>query len=214
MLLLGNIESNGMDAKSAEQSVHRNASERGLPPRERILLAARTLFARHGVHGIGVEAIAEAAGTNKMTLYRHFESKDLLVAEYLRGLTVETSAIWCELETAHPDDPLAQIDAWLCRIAHHAEHGNESGCALASASMQITDPAHPGRKVIEAHTRQHRDNLIRLCRASGLAEPEQLADQLFLLVEGSRATWQAVGDDHPGTALATLAAGIIASHRR
>jgi AcrR family transcriptional regulator len=214
MLLLGNIESNGMDAKSAEQSVHQNARERGVPPRERILLAARTLFARHGVHGIGVEAIAEAAGTNKMTLYRHFESKDLLVAEYLRGLTVETSTIWDEIATEHPADPLAQINAWLCRIAQHAEHGNESGCALASAAIQITDPDHPGRKVIEDHTRQHRDNLIRLCRASGLVEPEQLADQLFLLVEGSRVTWRNVGEDRPGSALATLAAGIIASHRR
>src|SRR5690606_32492927 len=128
----------GMDAKTAEQSVHQNARERGRPPRERILVAARTLFARHGVHGIGVEAIAEAAGTNKMTLYRHFESKDLLVAEYLRGLTVETSTIWDEIATEHPADPLAQINAWLCRIAQHAEHGNESGCALASAAMQIT----------------------------------------------------------------------------
>jgi len=203
-----------MDAKSAEQSVHRNARERGLPPRERILLAARSLFARHGVHGVGVEAIAEAAGTNKMTLYRHFESKDLLVAEYLRGLTVETSAIWGEIADENPDDPLAQINAWLCRIANHVEHGSESGCALARASIQITDPEHPGRRVIEDHTRQHRENLIRLCRASGLSEPEQLADQLFLLVEGSRVTWQNVGDDRPGAALATLAAGIIASHRR
>ena len=73
-----------MEVKIAEQSVHSSPAARALPPRERILIAARELFARHGVHGVGVEAVAEAAGTNKMTLYRHFESKDLLVAEYLR----------------------------------------------------------------------------------------------------------------------------------
>lgn len=203
-----------MDVKTAEQTVHRSANDRALPPRERILIAARELFARHGVHGIGVEAIAEAAGTNKMTLYRHFESKDLLVAEYLRGLASEGAAVWCEIENEHPGEPLAQIDAWLQRIANHAEHGNEAGCALASAAIQITDPAHPGRQVIEANTRQHRDNLIRICRASGLAEPELLADQLFLMIEGSRVAWQNVEGGRPTSTLATLAAGIIASHRR
>ena len=45
------------------------------PPRERILAAARELFYRRGIHAVGVDAIAEAAGTNKMTLYRHFASK-------------------------------------------------------------------------------------------------------------------------------------------
>ena len=46
------------------------------PPRERILTAARELFYRRGIHAVGVDAIAEAAGTNKMTLYRHFASKE------------------------------------------------------------------------------------------------------------------------------------------
>ena len=53
-------------------------------PRERILATARDLFHKHGIRGIGVEAIAEAAGTNKMTLYRHFNSKDDLVVECLK----------------------------------------------------------------------------------------------------------------------------------
>ena len=44
------------------------------------MAAASDLFYRHGVRAVGVEAIAEAAGTNKMTLYRHFDSKDELVA--------------------------------------------------------------------------------------------------------------------------------------
>ncbi|BCP53038.1 TetR family transcriptional regulator [Kaistia sp. 32K] len=201
-----------MDLKTAEQTVHLGAAK-ATPPRERILVAARELFARHGVHGVGVETIAETAGTNKMTLYRHFESKDLLVAEYLRGLVAESSAIWCEIEAEHPGEPLAQINAWLGRFARHAEPDNESGCALAKAAVQITDPNHPGRKVIEENTRRHRDNLIRLCRASDLAEPELLADQLFLLIEGSRVAWQNVGHG-TGADLATLAAGIIASHKR
>ena len=52
------------------------AEETAVPPRERILAAASDLFYRQGIRAVSVEAIAEAAGTNKMTLYRHFESKD------------------------------------------------------------------------------------------------------------------------------------------
>ena len=53
-------------------------------------------------------AIAEAAGTNKMTLYRHFDSKDELVAEYLRGLAAEKHDFWSAIEASHPDDPRGQ----------------------------------------------------------------------------------------------------------
>src|ERR1700744_223048 len=56
----------------------------GMRPRERIVVKARDLFHQPGIRGIGVDAIAEAAGTNKMTLYRHFGSKDELIVECLQ----------------------------------------------------------------------------------------------------------------------------------
>src|ERR1700682_3553727 len=84
-----------------------------IPPRARILAAAGELFYRHGIRAVGVEAIAEAAGTNKMTLYRHFASKDELVAEYLRQSAKVADACWDRLEKAHPGNPLAQLREWL-----------------------------------------------------------------------------------------------------
>ena len=45
-----------------------------MPVRQRILIAAGDLFHKQGIRGVGVEAIAEAAQTNQMTLYRYFES--------------------------------------------------------------------------------------------------------------------------------------------
>src|ERR1043165_8061977 len=84
-----------------------------VPPRERILAAASDLFYRQGIRAVGVEAIAEAAGTNKMTLYRHFDSKDELVAEYLRCLAADAGRLWDDLAAAHPRDPRAQLRGWL-----------------------------------------------------------------------------------------------------
>src|SRR4051794_37400383 len=53
------------------------------PAGTRLLAAAADLFYRHGVRAVGVDLIAETAGTTKKTLYDRFGSKDALVALYL-----------------------------------------------------------------------------------------------------------------------------------
>src|ERR1700728_4416311 len=97
----------------AGQAALTHDNDSRIPPRARILAAAGELFYRHGIRAVGVEAIAEAAGTNKMTLYRHFTSKDELVAEYLRQSAKRADACWDALEAAHPGDALAQLRAWF-----------------------------------------------------------------------------------------------------
>src|SRR5215470_17545245 len=97
----------------------------GIPPRDRILAVAADLFYRHGIRAVGVESIAEAARTNKMTLYRHFASKDALVAEYLRQAACTADACWDRFEKAHPADPAAQLRAWLREMAAHLSASDE-----------------------------------------------------------------------------------------
>ena len=74
-------------------------------PRDRIFDCAQDLFHRKGIRGVGVEAIAEAAGTSKMALYRHFDSKDELIIEYLNYKGRKSDEIWAEIEAANPGDP-------------------------------------------------------------------------------------------------------------
>ena len=81
------------------------------------------------------KALAEAAGTNKMTLYRHFASKDELVAEYLRQSAALADACWERFQTAHPDDAQAQLRAWLVEMAEHVASNDERGCPLANAAV-------------------------------------------------------------------------------
>src|SRR5712692_1617764 len=108
-----------------------------IPPRERIIAVASDLFYRHGIRAVGVETIAEAAGTNKMTLYRHFRSKDKLVAEYLRQSAQGADACWDRFEKAHPGDALAQLRAWLDEMAGHLARANERGCPLVNAAVEL-----------------------------------------------------------------------------
>src|SRR6478672_11943768 len=127
------------------------------PPRERILAAASDLFYRHGIRAVGVEAIAEAAETNKMTLYRHFDSKDELVAEYLRRLAADAGHFWDDLAAAHPRDPRAQLRGWLEAMEAHLLDTDQRGCALANAAIELPEKDHPARRVIEQFKIEQRD---------------------------------------------------------
>src|SRR5882724_10901913 len=188
------------------------AANARVPPRERILEAASDLFYRHGIRAVGVEAIAEAAGTNKMTLYRHFTSKDELVAEYLRSLAAGAVRFWDELEAAHPGDPRAQLRGWLKSMQAHVVDSDQRGCALANAAVELPEKDHPARKVIEQFKAAQRDRLIALCAATGIAEPEMLADELFLLIEGARVSAQSLGPNGPASRLVRMGEALLASH--
>jgi AcrR family transcriptional regulator len=185
-----------------------------IPPRERIIAAARDLFYRHGIRAVGVEAIAEAAGTNKMTLYRHFDSKDELVAEYLRGLAAEKHGFWSAIEAAYPDNPRAQLEAWLVEAANNVSDPKSRGCALANAAVELPEKEHPARCVIEQCKQTSRDNLVALCRRAGAKQPGLLADQLFMLLEGALVCTQATGHQGPACNFIEAGRAIVAAHLR
>src|SRR5215831_3166148 len=138
--------SRGGAMKTAAKAATIGKDER-IPPRERILAVAADLFYRHGIRAVGVDAIAEAAGTNKMTLYRHFASKDELVAEYLRHLAGKAGAAWDRRAAQHPGDPCAQLRGWLEDVAAQLASGDQRGCALANAAVELPEKDHHARRV-------------------------------------------------------------------
>jgi AcrR family transcriptional regulator len=186
--------------------------EATVPPRMRILKTAQELFYRNGIHTVGVDAVAEAAGTNKTTLYRHFASKDELVAECLREYGRELQTAWAEIERAHAGKPKNQLLAWLRFIAEFKLGASERGCAFANAAVQLPQTDHPARRVVEEYKSRHRDLIIELCRKAGLRDPELLADELFLLGEGARLSIQSLGPNGPAQRLAEMFETLVAAH--
>jgi len=179
------------------------------PPRERILAVARDLFYRHGIHAVGVEAIAESAQTNKMTLYRHFKSKDELVAEYLRLLASEGDAIWAELARAHPNDPHGQLEGWVRVVEDILTNRYERGCALANAAVEL-QADHPARHVIEDYKGRKRERLVALFRDAFYTDPDHLADEVFLLFEGARISVQCAGRAGPASRVVGMLRSLLA----
>ncbi len=185
-----------------------------IPPRQRILEAADDLFRRIGIRGVGVEAIAEAAGTNKMTLYRHFASKDELIAEWVRGIVEKKEAEWDDIAAAHPGDPEAQLVDWSRRVAKKFAEMEERGSALGNALAELPEPDHPARLVIDAHRVREHGRILRVCREAGFAEADLAADQFYMLLEGAKACVQCIGLKRVGEHLMKSVDALIAARKR
>ena len=185
-----------------------------LPPRQRILDAADDLFRRYGIRGVGVEAIAETAETNKMTLYRHFASKDELVAEWVRGIVDQKEAEWGDIAAQHPGDPQAQLVDWSRRVAKKFAEMEERGSALGNALAELPEPDHPARRVIDAHRVREHERIRSVCREAGFPEPELAADQFYFLLEGAKACVQCLGLKRVGEHLMQSVDALVAAHKR
>ncbi|HEX3442242.1 MAG TPA: TetR/AcrR family transcriptional regulator [Pseudolabrys sp.] len=179
-------------------------------PRERIIRTARELFRKHGIRGVGVDTIAEQAGTNKMTLYRHFGSKDDLIIACLRDVAGDADAIWADFEATYPDDPMAQLHAWV-RIGAECAVGDARGCDMANAAVELAEGDHPARHVIEEFKTDQRDRLAKLCRAAGIVKADLLADTLSLLLEGARVSRQSAGPEGPCAHFISIGEAVIAA---
>jgi len=161
------------------------------PAGERLLVAASDLFYNRGIQAVGVDLIAEIAGTTKKTLYDRFGSKDNLVALYLQRRFERWRAFVEERLAAHPpgvERVLAAFDVlaeWLA--------ANTSGCAFVNANAEIGRSDHPGVAVIRAEKQWMRECYERLVREAGL--PERLGARLHLLHEGAVVTLTAGGQE-------------------
>src|ERR1700729_752231 len=192
---------------NSDPDVHTSKAGR---PRDRIFDCAQDLFHRKGIRGVGVEAIAEAAGTSKMALYRHFDSKDELIIEYLNYKGRKSDEIWAEIEAENPGDPAGQLYGFVDKAAIFIAE-DERGCDLANAAIELTEQGHPGLRVIEEFKSRQHQRITDLCAAAGASQPSLLADTLFLLIEGARVSRRNVGADGPSANLVRTSRGVIAS---
>jgi AcrR family transcriptional regulator len=180
--------------------------------RDRIMQTASNLFYCRGIHAVGVDTIASEAGTNKMSFYRSFASKDELVAEYLRGEEREVWKWWDEAVAEHAGNPRAQIEALFELLVSNACKDGSRGCALANAAVEITEPDHPARPIIEQYKTEMRKRFRRLADEMGAREPNSLGDALMLLWEGSYLTRLTLGQHGPVEGAAKAARALMTAY--
>src|ERR1700758_4661940 len=124
--------------------------------RERILQTACALFYQQGVRAVGVDLVVEKAGVAKTSLYRHFGTKDDLIAAFLKREDRDFWGTWDRVASQHPLDAAAELDAHLDWIGERAGRLNYRGCPQINVAAEFPEVDHPARKVAAAHKREMR----------------------------------------------------------
>ena len=177
-----------MAIKTAAKKPKRNQ----IPSRDRILTTASELFYRDGIRGVGLEAVAAGAMTNKASIYRHFNSRDELITEWLRSLMKQTLDFWSQIEASAPDNPGKQLDLWLNAMIMTMSQTGSRGCPFANTAVELPDFNHPARSVIADYKAAQREHLARLCRKMNLIDPDIIGDGIFFILEGGQVMAQAM----------------------
>src|ERR1700739_166750 len=178
--------------------------------RDRILNVASDLFYHQGIRAVGIDTIIAAAGVAKMSLYRAFPSKDDLVAAYLERRNVEFWDRWDRTVAALPDDPRAQLEGLLDAITQRTLADAYRGCPFLNTATEFPGSDLPGDRVIRDHMRAVTDRLRPMAAAPGARDPQALADQLQLVIDGAYVAGQSQGVNGPGRALAAAGKVLIA----
>jgi len=177
----------------------------------RIIAAAAELFYRAGVRAVGIDAVIERAGVAKMSLYRAFSSKDALVAAFLEDADRRYWQWFEGVLARHPGEPRRQLLALFTALAKATRRPDYRGCPFVNTAVEFPEPDHPGRRVAEANKRELRRRLGLLTAALAVPQPDQLADQLLLLMEGAYSLGNTLGQEGPTAAVVAAAERLIDS---
>lgn len=160
------------------------------PGASRVLDAASRLFYERGIHAVGVDTIAEAAGVTKKTLYDRFGSKEALVVAYLQHRDAKWRAHLdqhlARVPVPGPDRVLTVFDAAIT----WSDEYSPKGCSAINARAEIGD-GHDGHPVFPEVARQKAwllDVFLGLCREADVTDARSMAQAMMLLYEGAIVT--------------------------
>jgi AcrR family transcriptional regulator len=154
--------------------------------RDRIVETAYDLFSRHGVRAVGVDRIVAESGVAKMSLYRHFASKDDLVLAFLAEREQRWSKEWLRAEAERRGATAAErMLAIFDVFGEWFDTDDFEGCSFINVLLEFDDREHRIRQASVEYLRNIRSFLSELASEAGADDPEALARQWHILMKGS-----------------------------
>lgn len=173
-----------MKAAPAGTAATARASGRTSQAKERILLTADRLFYNEGIHAVGIQRIVAESAVTRVTLYRHFPSKDDLIAAYLERRAKYDHNQVNGILAAHPGDPRAALAELATALTRDDFGAMRRGCPFINASAEFTG-SHPARVHARDIRRWATLRIEELLREVGHRDPISTADQLMMLRTGA-----------------------------
>jgi AcrR family transcriptional regulator len=157
-----------------------------LSTRERILDTAYDLFSRHGVRAVGVDRIIESSRVAKMSLYRHFTSKDDLVLAFLQERERRWTMDWLHAEVSRrSEDGAGRMLAIFDVFDEWFRQDDFEGCSFINVLLEFTEPGHRVRLASAEHLATIRSLVEEFAEDAGVDDPDDVARQWHILMKGS-----------------------------
>jgi len=153
--------------------------------RDKILAAATDLFYRNGIHATGIDTVIEAADVARMTLYKHFPSKDALIEAVLREASENTIRSMRNSTGDKPLSPRNYILAIFDWQAGRLYRDDFRGCQFFNAVVECADSNPSNKSVAVKFKSLMRDEIAGAVSKLGVQGEDMLTEQICLLMDGA-----------------------------
>ncbi len=161
-----------------------------LSKRDQLIQTAVKLFAKNGIHATGVDSIVEQSGVTKKTLYAHFRTKEELVLAVLRHYDGLARNEFMRKVERRATTPRARLLAIFDFAQHWFQQHNFYGCLFVNTIGEYSGKDTPIRQICKEYKKLVKDYIHSLCQQAGVKNPQGLAEELALLLEGATVTAQ------------------------
>jgi len=177
-------------------------------PKEKVFQTAARLFYQHGYRAIGVDTLAAESGIGKMTLYRHYPSKEDLILAYLKD---SDAVFWRNFEaiTGESTAPRDKLLRFFESLQEYVSSPECHGCPFLNVATEYPETGHAGHRIAMEHKQSVRTRFRELAVGAGAKKPEVLADQLVLLMDGAYMARRMFGTQNPAVHLTEAARALV-----
>ena len=194
-------------AKASKQTVESATATESV--RGRILHSARELFYRNGIQAVGVDTVVAQSGVAKTSLYRWFPSKDALIVAVLEQEALDRWSGWDYTAARSGSDPRERLRAQLAGIVKYVTGPKYRGCPFMNVTAEFADAQHPARAVAREMMEELRRRVRTLVDPLNVRNPEELTDQLVMLIDGAFSSAQVFGKEGPHRLLVAAADALV-----
>ena len=161
--------------------------------RDKILATAEQLIYQNGIHATGMDLLVKTSGVARKSIYRYFATKDEVAAAALNARDVRWMN-WFRAESDQAPDARARILNMFTVLKGWFESEGFRGCAFINTAGEVGDPQDPIRLIAKLHKQKLLAYTLELCEQLDIADPDPLANQLLILMEGAITVARVMGD--------------------
>lgn len=162
--------------------------------RAKILNTADRLFYEKGIKSVGIDTIIAESGVAKMSLYKHFPSKEALVVEYLNQRDIKYFELISQyLDNTESKNPILDYIYFMKDILNDNAYNH---CPFINTIMEYPDPENLIHITIVEHKKKIKDKLIETLKRIKIKNPEKIAEKISLLLHGAIINKQIFGKDY------------------